>query len=235
MNKILLILIFTNALFAKYHYAKLEAFNTYFIKSAVSGKVIYANNELEGQKANNSIIIQIDSYTDKIDLEQSLLKLKAINEMIGIENDNYKRLLKLSSKSKFDKDRQKLKVINLKITKSDILVKIAKLKNNIKNKTLFEKENYIYKINVKAGDYVNAGSLLYQSKDLSKAKVEIFIPILEIEHIKTKAIYIDNKKTNLKIYKIYKVADEKHISSYKVEILIPTIKTFSRLVKIEFK
>ena len=235
MNKILLILIFANALFAKYHYAKLEAFNTFFIKSAVSGKVIYSNNILEGKKASNSIIIQIDSYTDKIDLEQSLIKLKAINEMINIEDDNYKRLLKLSSKPKFDKDRQKLKVINLQINKSDILVKIAKLKNNIKNKELFEKENYIYNINVKIGDYVNAGSLLYQTKDLSKAKVELFIPILEIEHIKTKAIYINDKKTNLKIYKIYKVADEKHISSYKVEILIPNITTFSRLVKIEFK
>lgn len=43
------------------------------------------------------------------------------------------------------------------------------------------------------------------------------------------------KKSNLKIDKIYKVADSKHISSYKVEIIVPNPKTFSRLVKIEFK
>jgi len=53
--------------------------------------------------------------------------------------------------------------------------------------------------------------------------------------IKNKTIYLDGKKSDLKISKLYTVADTKHISSYKCEIIIPAPKTFSKLTKIEFK
>jgi hypothetical protein len=88
---------------------------------------------------------------------------------------------------------------------------------------------------VEKDDYVNPGTLLYEAKDLSKGKLEIYVPIGDVEAIKTKTIYIDGEKTDLKINKIYDVADSKHISSYKCEIIINNPKTFSRLVKIEFK
>ena len=155
--------------------------------------------------------------------------------MIKIEDKNYSRLLKVSSKSGFEKDNQKLKVINFETTKADILVKIANLKDSIKNKKLVEKSNYIFNIAVKKGDYVNPGTLLYESKDLSRGKLEIFIPIADVEKVKDKTIYLDGKETKLKIDKIFNVSDSKHISSYKAEIIIENPKTFSRLVKIEFK
>lgn len=142
---------------------------------------------------------------------------------------------RVSSKSEFEKDNQKIKVINLETTKADIEIKIANLKDSIKNKKLIEKSNYIYNINVKKDDYVTPGTLLYEAKDLSKGKLEIFIPIEDIETIKTKDIYIDDKKSDLKIAKIYDVADSEHISSYKVELHIKDVKKFSRLVKIEFR
>ena len=66
-------------------------------------------------------------------------------------------------------------------------------------------------------------------------KLEVFLPINEIESFKRKTIYLDGTKTNLKISKISKVADEKNISSYKAEIFIKNPKTFSKLVKVEFK
>ena len=65
--------------------------------------------------------------------------------------------------------------------------------------------------------------------------MEIFIPISDYESIQNKTIYLDGEKSDLKINKIYEVADSKHISSYKCEIVIENPKTFSRLVKIEFK
>ena len=71
--------------------------------------------------------------------------------------------------------------------------------------------------------------------DLSKGKVEIFIPISDAKTISNKIIYIDGVKTKLKIAKLYDVADTKHISSYKCEINIPNPKQFSTLVKVEFK
>ncbi|PLY06278.1 MAG: HlyD family secretion protein [Arcobacter sp.] len=235
MRYLLVILFFISSSFAYEFYAKLEPIESFQVKSSVSGKVIYSNDKIEGLKSNNTKVIEIDSYVDRIDLEQSNNKLKAINSMMKIEEKNYNRLLKVSSKSGFEKDNQKLKVINLKTSKADIMIKIANLKNSIKNKKLIEKSNYIYNIAVKKGDYVNPGTLLYESKDLSKGKLEIYIPIADVDKLKDKTIYLNDEKTDLKIDKIYNVADSKHISSYKTEIIIDNPKTFSRLIKIEFK
>lgn len=235
MKYILFIPLFLSSLLANEYYAKLEPINSFEVKSAVSGKVIFTNDKLEGKKAKNSTIIELDSLVNKIELEQTKNKLKAVSSMMAIENNNYQRMLKVSSKSGFEKDTQKLKVINLETTKADLLTRIATLKDTIKNKKLIEKNNYIYNIAVKKDDYVNPGTLLYESKDLRKGKLEIFIPISEIEDIKTKTIYLDGKQSDIKINKIFEVADSKHISSYKVEILINNPKKFSRLIKIEFK
>ncbi len=235
MRYIFLVLLFTMFGFANEFYAKLEPVESFKIKAAVSGKVIFVNDAIEGKKAKNSKIIEIDSYVNRMELEQTKNKLDFINSMIDIENNNYKRLLKVSSKSGFEKDLQKLKVINLKTTKADLLIKISNLQDVIKNKRLVEKSNYIYSIEVKEGDYVNPGTLLYEAKDLSKGKLEIFVPIADAKTIKTKKIYLDGKETKLKIDKIFDVADSKHISSYRVKIVIPNPKIFSRLVKIEFK
>lgn len=235
MKTILLCCLFISSIFANEYYAKLEPLESYQIKSSVSGKVIFSNEQIEGKNSNNSLIVEIDSKVNQIDLEQSRNKLNFLNEMILIESNNYDRLNKVSSKSEFEKDTQKLKVINLKSTKSDLIIKIENLKDTIKNKKLIEESNYIFNIAVKKGDYVNAGTLLYEAKDLSKAKVEIFVPILEIDDIKNKSIYIDSKKSDVKINKIYDIADSTHISAYKVELILENTKTFSRLVKIEFK
>ncbi|MDZ7819098.1 MAG: hypothetical protein U5K55_10980 [Aliarcobacter sp.] len=224
-----------SAVFANEYYAKLEPLESYSIKSAVSGKVIYSNSKIEGLKANNSTIIEIDSQVNKIELEQSKNKLRLIDEMIKIEKNNYDRLNQVSSKSAFEKDTQKLKVINLESSRADMLIKIETLKDTIANKKLVEKSNYIFNIAVKDGDYVNAGTLLYEAKDLSKGKLEIFVPIAQIEEIKNKEIFLDGVKSDIKISKIYDIADTTNISSYKVELILDNVKTFSRLVKIEFK
>lgn len=235
MRYLLVVFAMVCSLSANEYYAKLEPIESFEVKSSVSGKVIFSNSEIEGKKANNTKIIEIDSYVDRIDLEQSTKKLKAIDEMMQVEEKNYNRLLKVTSKSGYEKDTQKVKVMNYDVTKADIMIKIANLKDSIKNKKLIEKDNYIYNIAVKEGTYVTPGTLLYESKDLSKGKLEIFVPIDEIESIKSKKIFLDGEVTDIKIDKIYKVADEKHISSYKVEILIDNPKIFSRLVKVEFK
>ena len=39
------------------------------------------------------------------------------------------------------------------------------------------------------------GTLLYEAKDLSKGKLEIFVPIAQIEEIKNKEIYLDGIKS----------------------------------------
>ena len=223
------------SIFANEYYAKLEPVESYQVKSAVSGKVVFSNTKIEGMKANNSTIIELDSAVNKIELEQSINKLKFINQMLKIEQNNYDRLTQVSSKSAFEKDTQKLKVINLESSKADMIIKIESLKDTISNKKLVEKSNYIYNIAVKEGDYVNTGTLLYEAKDLSKGKLEIYVPIAQVDEIRKKDIYLDGIKSDIKISKIYNVADSVNISSYKVELIVNDVKTFSRLVKIEFR
>lgn len=235
MKIIWIFLLSLSTIFASEYYAKLEPIDSFQVKSAVAGKVVFSNSKIEGLKANNSTIIELDSSVNKIELEQSKNKLKYIEEMITIEKNNYDRLNQVSSKSAFEKDTQKLKVINLESSKSDMIIKIESLKDTIDNKKLVEKSNYIFNIAVKEGDYVNAGTLLYESKDLSKGKLEIFVPIAQINEIKNKDIYLDDVKSDVKISKIYDVADVTNISSYKVELIISNVNTFSKLVKIEFR
>ncbi len=228
-------LLLVNTLFAMEYYSKVEPIHSYSIKAAVSGKVIYVNDSLEGKQASNNTVVQLDSNLNETELKQTQDKLHSINTIINLEEKNYQRLKKLTSKSGYEKDNQKIKVINLQTQRSDLLIRIATLKDMIDNKKLTEEKNYIYNIAVKKGDYVNPGTLLYEAQDLSQGKVEVFIPIADANTIESKTIFIDGKKSDLKIDKLYKVADAKHISSYKCEIIIPQISNFSRLVKIEFK
>lgn len=221
--------------FANEYYAKLEPYESYKVKASVSGKILYTNLDIQGKKSNNSTIVQIDSKLNEIELRQLRAKLKYLNEMIKIERNNYTRLNKVSSKSAFEKDSQKLKYINYELSKADLIIRIETLKDMIKNKKLVEKSNYIFNIAVRKDDYVNPGTLLYEAMDLSKGKLEFFVPISDIQSIKNKKVYLDGKQSDLKINKIYKVADTTHISSYKVELIIDEVKTFSRLVKIEFR
>ena len=231
---ILFIFIITNIL-ANEYYAKLEPIESYQVKAAVAGKVIFSNSQIEGLKADNTTIVELDSSVDKVELEQSKNKLKFIDEMLKIEQNNYDRLNQVTSKSAFEKDTQKLKVINLESSKADMLIKIENLKDTISNKKLVEKSNYVFNIAVKEKDYVTPGTLLYEAKDLSKGKLEIFVPIAQIEEIKNKEIYLDGIKSDIKISKIYDVADSTNISAYKVELIVTNAQQFSRLVKIEFK
>ncbi len=220
---------------ASEYFAKLEPVETYNIKASTSGQVVYINNEIEGLNANNSTIIKLDSSVDEIDLKQTKNKIKTLGQIIKIEKSTLKKILKIRAKSQLDKDNQKIKVLNLENQLGDLVTKKAILEDKLNKKNLVEKSHYISNINVKVGDFVNAGTLLYTAEDLTKAKLEIFIPMSEAQNIKTKRIYIENRVTDYKINKIYKVADTKHISSYKCEIIIDAPKSFSHLVKIEFK
>lgn len=233
--KFIYLLLFVTGVYASEYYAKLEPIQTYIIKSSVSGKVTFSNDKIEGKTANNSTIIEIDNYVEKIELKQIQNKLDFVAKMLKIEEQNHKRLSKVKTRSAFDKDAQLLKSLNLESSKADLLIRQAILKDTIKNKKLVEENRYIYNINVKKGDYVTPGTLLYESKELNKGKLEIFIPINEVESLKNKTIYLDGVKTNLKIDKIFQVAHSKHISSYQVDIIVENPRIFSRLIKIEFK
>jgi TfoX/Sxy family transcriptional regulator of competence genes len=236
MRKTVLAIILLSTIgYASDYYAKLNPINTYTIKSSVSGKVIYVNDKIEAKVSNNNTIIKIDSKVDEISLKQSKIKLQNLQETLKIQKNILKSYQKISSKSKFDKDNQRITILNISSSISDLETTIATLEDQIAKKTLTENNNYIYDIAVEVGDYVTPGVLLYSSMDFSAGKLEIYIPISSANEITDKKIFLDGEETDLKISKLYEVADATHISSYKCEIIIPKPKQFSNLVKIEFK
>jgi len=235
MKFILLLAICANIVLASDYYAKVEPINTYNIKSSVSGKVIDVNSNVEASIAKNSYIVKIDDKINQIELKQTKIKRDNLKKVLNIHKQTLNSFNKVSSKSKFEKNNQKIIILNTQTTLSDLELKISRLKDTIKNKTLSENNRYISNINVEVGDFVNPGMLLYTAQDLSKAKLEIFVSFDDVDTVQNKTIYINDKKTNLKISKIYKTADNTHISAYKVIIIASKIKNFSSLVKVSFK
>jgi hypothetical protein len=234
--KYILSFVFTvSSLFANEYYAKLEPINTYNIKSSVSGKVIFVNENLKSKIVNNNTVIRIDSKLNKIELQQTKIKRDALKKILKIQKNTLASFNKVSSKSKLEKDAQQITILNTSANISDLNIKIASLEGMILNKTLKIQNNYLSDISVQKGDYVNPGTLLYKSADLSMGKLEIFVALDDTTKLQSKTIFINDVKTDLKINKIYKTTDEKHISSYKVEILVPKPKSFSKLLKITFR
>ena len=116
-----------NSISDKEFFSRVLPLEQYVIKSTVSGQIVYVNSQIEGKFANNSTIIEIDKELDRLELEQLKAKSLIINKMIKIESQNYKRISKISSKSKFEKDNQKLKVLTLESSNTDLQIKIHSL------------------------------------------------------------------------------------------------------------
>jgi hypothetical protein len=229
--------LFNAALYANPYYATLEPVETYNIKASVSGKVVFIDRSLEGKeikKVNRVTLIQIDDSLNKIDLQMTDTKIDIVKSMIKIEESNYETINKLATKSKIEKDSAKLKVLNLESTLSDLKTKKATLEDTINNKRITVNNAYVYKLMVNTGDYVGPGTPLAVIKDISKGKLTFYIPIDQAGTIRSKEIYLNGQKSQVQINKIYQIADEVKISSYRCEIIVPDPTVFSQLVKIEF-
>ena len=245
MRKIIMLIIWAIFLFG--YKAKVEPFEVYNIKAAVNGKVIIANKELEATNIKNKLIVKIDDIANKIDLENlqnqlELLKKQISNQEIVVKRKEeiYKRYEKLKTRSQNEKDLKFFdyissfnQLINLNSKYSNTLASIKKIKETI-NKKNIKANGYISKIYVKKDDYVNPGSLIADIYDISKQKLTIYIPIEEINNIQNKEIYINGKKSDFKIYKIWNVTDNKFVTSYKVELVGEGLK-FGEIVNIELK
>lgn len=259
---VLIFVLMLTFVFADEHYAKLEPYESIIIKSEVNGNVIEAKSNLEG-KVVNGVYIRVDDKLDKLDLKHTQDSLELIKKMISV-NQNILPLLKrsfekkrqlylkvspLSSSSISQKESLYAafvaaksqysatleKILNLKNQKVTLEQKIDLLKDRISKKNIRAKNRYLYALNVKKGEFVNVGMPIAILKDLSRAKLTIYLSSDELKNLKSKKIYLDGKVTNLKFNKIWRVADSKNISSYKAEIVLKPIANFSKLIKVEVK
>jgi len=262
--KILILLFMPLFIFAKVHYAKVEPYETIMMKSSVSALVVGVNLALEGTVVSGKSVVHLDDGLDKVNLEASKKSAVLLQEMLDINKDiatslsdsvsrqegYYNRINKLSTASKTQKDNAyssftsaktqylgtKEKIVNLEKQILDINYKIAQLEDSITKKSLVLDNKYLYKLMVRKGDFVAPGSTLAQVMDASRAKLVLFLEPDELQEIDQKIVYLNGEKTEYKVDKVWSIADEKFISSYRAEIYIPAPKNaFSQLIKVEIK
>ena len=261
--KLLLLLLTPLFLFAKVHYAKVEPYETITLKAAVSAQVTKADISLEGTSVSATIIkldnkldlIKLSSSKSSLTLLQSMIKtnqniLSALKQSLNKQKAYSVRIADIGSASKTQKDNAfyaytnaktqyfstKEKIDSLKKQKLDLKYEMARLQDSIAKKSINLTNKFLYKLLVNKGDFVNMGTALAQVQDLSKGKLVLFLESAELKDIKSKSIYIDDQLSKFKVSKVWQVADEKFISSYRTEIIINNPKNnFSKLLKVEFK
>ena len=228
------------------YYGKVEPINIYNIKSEINGKVIEVNKTAVATNYKG-IVIKIDKYQDEVNLKNLQTQLSNLRNILMAQKkilEKKKNIFntynRLSSKSQFEKDIKFLDYQNILIlvnqtknTISNLEAQIKILKDKIFKKNISFK-NYIYDININKGDYINFGTPIATTMDITKQKIYIFVPIDKIETIKNKKIYINDKLSNFKIEYIQKISDTKFITSYKVK-LVGNYPIISDIVKINFK
>jgi len=262
--KIFLLLLSPLLLFAKVHYAKVEPYASIILKSSVSALVMEVDLEAEGKMIDGKRIIFLDDSLDQVNLKSSKESITLLQQMHEINKDiatslsdtvkrqegYYNRINKLSTAAKTQKDNAyssftsaktqylgtREKIVNLEKQILDLQYKVVQLEDSIAKKSIVLENKYLYKLMVRIGDFVNPGTALAEVKDASKAKLVLFLEPEELDQIDQKIVYLDGKKTEYKVNKVWKVADEKFISSYRAEIYMPAPKgVFSKLMKVEIK
>jgi len=262
--KLFLVLLIPLCVFSKIHYAKVEPYETVVLKAAVSGLVLEADLEAEGTMVGDKRVIHLDDVLDKTNLKDSQKSVVLLEKMISINQDiagslsstvkrqegYYQRISKLNTASKTQKDNAynsftsaktqylsvREKIVSLEKQLIDMKYKVAMLQDTVTKKSIILKKRYLYKLMVRKGDFVNPGTPLAEVQDANRAKLVLFLDPEELKDIQEKTVYIDGKETNYKVNKVWKVADEKFISSYRAEIYLPAPKEkFSQLLKVELK
>lgn len=241
MKKILTfaLLSFTT-LFAKEYMAQIKTYEMYEIKSQTSGIINIVNKNLESKYIKNKeLLIKIDSKDEEIDLQKNRNSYEIQKEIVKIKEQNYKAKKRISQLSLYDKNNEKLSFLEAKKELSNLGQTVKKLENEISKKTFVIKNRYIDKIFVDKGEYLNIGDKLFNSYDITKLKISLFLSQDEIKNIDSKTLYIENKKSNFKVDKIHKIKDENKISRYKVEFIKDNTKEenyfFDKVVKVELK
>ena len=234
--KLFLLLLTPLFVWAKVHYAKVEPYDSVTLKSAVSALVMDVDLDAEGSVVDQKRVIDLDDRLDKINLKTSNENLLILGETLKRKESYFHRINKLTTASAAQKDEAYYSFASTKTQYLDMQYKIAQLEDSIEKKSIVLHHKYLYEIMVRKGDYVTPGSPLAKVVDASKAKLVLYLDPEELGGIEQKEVYLDGEKSEYKVDKVWKVADEKFISSYRAEIYMNAPEgSFSKLVKVELK
>ena len=248
---------------AKEYYAKVEPYEIRTISSNVSGLVVFSDEQKEGSRLGKKDYIVIDDELDGIEQKKVLKKIELLHvtlklnedlkenyeEILKRKGENYTRIKDLKIKSSVEKDRDfydlvasenslisiEKEIISLQTQINDLQLRAAQLKRTIADKHLSAKGFILYKLMVKPGQVVVPGTALAKIADTSRALITLYISAEEMAHINEKVLYINGQKSSYTIDRIWNIADEQHLSSYKAQVIMKAPKQFSGLLKVELR
>jgi TolA-binding protein len=248
---------------ASVYYAKVEPLEAYTIKASAGGTVVSTASDLEGTFVKDAVVVQLDDALNKTEIKRAREKLTALQNMekatgenlvnlekiASLKQEQYNRIKDLKTKSQTAKEAEYIALVNaqnqvvsarsslhnLESQIADLTFKIESLQDTVAKKRIELGSMLLYALHVKEYDVVNVGATLAQVHDVSQGKLTLFLSAEDAKQAREKTLYLDDTPTEIGIHRLWPVADEEHISSYKAEIIIPAPKTFSALVKVEFK
>ncbi len=248
------------------YYARLQPYDSVVLKAAVSAQVVDVNLSAEGKRLpKGAVLIRLDDKLDRLRLKRTREKIALLQEMVRVnetalplqkENldrlkENYRRISALSTASKTQKDNAfsayasafaqytalEEKVLSLRSQLLNAKDNADALEESIAKKRIAPVGKYVYNIAVRAGDFVAPGTPLARTDDLHKGKLVVFLDPEDVPHATEKTVYLDGNRTDYHVSKVWRVSDERLVSSYRGEIIVdvPEKETFSKLIKVELK
>lgn len=225
MKKILLTLSTIGLLLdlsAKEIVSNIEPYRSFYVTAETSGNITFVNLNKENKVSKNESIIKIDS--EKETVEFNSLKNKIINYKQIVKNKKIilDGVLKIKSKSKFEKLIETNNFLNTKNILLDLEQRMALLKIALSKKTVKASNLYIEDILVSQNEFVTIGKKLIKVSDISKKILNFYLTSEEIVKLNKGQykLFIDKKDVtkNWNILSISKVKDKTYVSGYKVKM-----------------
>jgi hypothetical protein len=177
-----------------------------------------------------------------------------LEKILNKKRKNYDKIKNLRNRSAVEKDNEFYDLINtqnnylnlrgqtidIKNQIRDLNYRIDSLRKTIKDKKIYSNNMFIDELLVKKGDFVTLGTPVLRLLDTSRAKLTVFLTKEDAQNLDKKTIFINGQSKNqngekYQFNKVWNVADEKYISSYRAEIILQAPERFSNLAKIELK
>jgi hypothetical protein len=259
----LYLIVTSQLLFAEVYYSRVEPYKIKKITSNVTGEVLHIDEDMIGKRLSKKPFIVIDSEIDRaelVDVEKKLVNLKDtlllneeilknLKEVLKKKRANFKKTEALKIKSRIDKDREfydliasensfnatQKEVNTLKNSIADLELRQKQLKKSIRDKKLSAEGDTLYSIDVQEGSVVTLATPLAKVADTSKGLLTLYVDADVLKGIEKKTIYLNDKKTSYRVFRVLTIADGVNISKYKVQVAIDSPEIFSKLVKVEFR
>lgn len=238
MKKFLLLLLALN-LYAMEYVAQIVPYESYEISASVAGEVskVWQLKEFSYLKEVQTLI-KLDTKTEEIELSNQKRALSVAKKLEAIKRKQFESKKKITRLSEYEKLSEEFNYLTQKQNIVDLEKSIALLQDTLKRKKIGVKERYVGKIYVRKGDYVNVGEKLFDSYDISKLSLELYVRLEDITDIDKKVVFIDGKPSAFKLEKLSRLKDSQNISTYYVKLIAPNSDRdyrFSKVVRVAFR